>query len=53
MHNAHGGAVLYFTVEAPHKILVLISAVLGIVSCILGWKLFGSFFHEDDAKSVD
>ena len=44
-------AVLYFTVEAPHKSLVLISAVLGIVLHI-GLELFGSFFHEDDAKSV-
>ena len=45
-------AVLYFTVEAPHKSLVLISAVLGIVLHI-GLELFGSFFHEDDAKSVN
>ena len=35
-------AVLYFTVEAPHKSLVLISAVLGIVLHI-GLELFGSF----------
>ncbi|QWQ32594.1 DUF475 domain-containing protein [Candidatus Minimicrobia naudis] len=44
-------AVLYFTVEPPHKALVLISAVLGIMLHI-GLELFGSFFHEDDAKSV-
>ena len=44
-------AVLYFTVDAPHKSLVLISAVLGIILHI-GLELFGSFFHEDSAKSI-
>ena len=43
--------MLYFTVEPPHRALVLISSVLGIILHI-GLELFGSFFHEDDAKSV-
>ncbi|MFC2370165.1 MAG: DUF475 domain-containing protein [Candidatus Saccharimonas sp.] len=44
-------AALYFTVEPPHRALVLISSVLGIILHI-GLELFGLFFHEDDAKSV-
>ena len=36
-------AVLYFTVEAPHKSLVLISAVLGIVLRLSDWSYLGHF----------
>ena len=44
-------ALLYFTVEPQHQSLVLISAVLGILLHI-GLELFGSFFHDDTAKSI-
>ena len=43
--------ILYFTVEPAHQSLILISSILGIMLHI-GLELFGSFFHEDDAKAI-
>ena len=48
---AKAGRFENFKVCLMHRALVLISSVLGIILHI-GLELFGSFFHEDDAKSV-
>ena len=40
--------LLYFTVDAQHQSLILISSVLGILLHV-GLELFGSFFHDEDS----